>query len=81
MVCRCGYTGDSVGSHVKVAVGSTNPVKVAATAAVLRRIYGDDIDVDTVAVESGISHQPWGHAETLRGAMTANPFLKLCRYY
>lgn len=69
MVCRCGYTGDSVGSHVKVTVGSTNPVKVAATATVLRRVYGNDIDVKAAAVESGVSHQPWGNEETLRGAL------------
>jgi inosine/xanthosine triphosphatase len=58
---------------IKVVVGSTNPVKVSATAAVLRRIYGDGsvegVVVEPVAVESGVSHQPWGNEETLRGAL------------
>jgi inosine/xanthosine triphosphatase len=54
---------------VKVAVGSTNPVKTAATLAVLRRIYGDGVSARAVAVESGVSHQPWGNEETLRGAL------------
>ena len=58
--------------HVRIAVGSTNPVKVAATTAVLHRVYGDEVevDVDPVAVESGVSHQPWGNEETLHGALT-----------
>ena len=60
-------------SGEKVVVGSINPVKVAATAAVLRRIYGDgsneEMVVEPVAVESGVSHQPWGNEETLRGAL------------
>jgi len=54
---------------VRVAIGSHNPVKIAAALAVLRRIYGDVVDVEAVAVESGVSHQPWGNAETLRGAL------------
>jgi len=58
-----------VKSQVNVAVGSTNPVKIAATVAVLRRVYGDDVDVEPVAVESGVSHQPWGNEETLHGAL------------
>ena len=58
---------------LKVVVGSTTPVKVAATAAVLRRIYGSGLNegvvVESVAVESGVSHQPWGNEDTLRGAL------------
>jgi len=54
---------------VKVVVGSTNPVKIAATTAVLCRIYGDDVGVEPVAVESGVSHQPWGNEEAQRGAL------------
>ena len=46
-----------------VAVGSTNPVKVAAAEAVLRRIYGPEVRVEAVAVESGVSPQPWGDEE------------------
>jgi inosine/xanthosine triphosphatase len=54
---------------IKVTVGSTNPVKTAAALAVLRCVYGDDIDVESVAVESGVSHQPWGNEEAVRGAL------------
>jgi len=56
-------------SRVQAVVGSTNPVKIAATAAMLRCVYGDGVDVEAVAVESGVSHQPWGNEETLRGAL------------
>jgi inosine/xanthosine triphosphatase len=49
------------------AVGSTNPVKIAATRAVLERVYGAAA-VQAVAVESGVSIQPWGNEETARGA-------------
>jgi inosine/xanthosine triphosphatase len=54
---------------MKASVGSTNPVKIAATAAVLRRVYGDGVDVEPVVVESGVPVQPWGNEETLRGAL------------
>ncbi len=54
--------------RLKAVVGSTNPVKIVATAAVLRRVYGEDVDVEPVTVESGVSRQPWGDEETLRGA-------------
>jgi inosine/xanthosine triphosphatase len=54
---------------MKAAVGSANPVKIAATAAVLRRVYGDGVDVEAAEVESGVPRQPWGDDETLRGAL------------
>ena len=50
-------------------VGSKNPVKIAASQTVLRRVYGTDILVEGVSVESGVSRQPWGDEETLRGAL------------
>ncbi len=54
--------------HVRtVAVGSTNPVKVAAVRAVFARIAPDAV-VEGVAVPSGVPDQPWGDAETRRGA-------------
>jgi len=52
-----------------VVVGSTNPVKVAAAEAVLRRIYGEPVTVSPLAVASGVSSQPWGDAETRQGAL------------
>jgi inosine/xanthosine triphosphatase len=51
----------------RVAVGSTNPVKVAAARAVLARV-APDAEVLGVAVASGVPDQPWGDDETRRGA-------------
>jgi len=56
-------------SRLKVVVGSTNPVKIAATTAVLCRIYDGGLDVWAMAVESGVSYQPWGNERTMRGAL------------
>jgi inosine/xanthosine triphosphatase len=50
-------------------VGSRNPVKIATARAVLSRVYGGDVQIESFSVESGISHQPWGDEETLRGAL------------
>ena len=51
-----------------VAVGSTNPVKVAAARAVLGRV-APAAAVRGVAVPSGVPDQPWGDDETIRGAV------------
>jgi inosine/xanthosine triphosphatase len=49
------------------AVGSTNPVKLAAARAVLARAF-PACAVRAVAVPSGVPDQPWGDDETRRGA-------------
>lgn len=54
---------------MKAIVGSVNPVKIAAARSVLRRVHGDQVCVAGTAVESGVSDQPWGDEETLRGAL------------
>ncbi len=51
----------------RVAVGSTNPVKVKATTRVVRYFW-PQAEVIAVAVDSGVSPQPWGVAETIAGA-------------
>lgn len=51
------------------AIGSTNPVKLAAARAVMCRLYGVHIDVVAVSVPSGVPAQPWGDKETRRGAI------------
>jgi len=51
----------------RVVVGSTNPVKIAAVRAVLERA-GVNARIEGVAVASGVSEQPVGDAETIRGA-------------
>ena len=50
-----------------VAVGSTNPVKVAAARAVLDRL-APGVRVEGVAAASGVPDQPWGDAQTVAGA-------------
>ena len=51
-----------------VAVGSMNPVKINAARAMVERL-APHVRVDGVAVESGVSEQPWGDEETMRGAL------------
>lgn len=51
-----------------IAVGSTNPVKLAATRAVASRV-APALRVEPVAVPSGVRDQPWGDDETIRGAV------------
>ena len=51
-----------------VAVGSLNPVKVAAARAVIHRL-SPDVEVRGVAAASGVPDQPWGDDETVRGAV------------
>lgn len=56
-------------SLARVAVGSRNPVKVAAVRAVVARV-SPATEVVAVAVASGVPDQPWGDDETIRGAAT-----------
>ena len=51
-----------------VAVGSRNPVKIAAARAVLVPLVAADARVEGVAVASTVPDQPWGDEETIRGA-------------
>jgi len=53
---------------MRIAIGSTNPVKCNAARAVLAALYPD---AEFVGIEapSGIAAQPWGDAETRAGAL------------
>ncbi len=51
---------------MRVAVGSRNPVKAGAVEDALRGLPG--VVIETVAVDSGVSEQPRGRSETVRGA-------------
>lgn len=53
---------------MRIAIGSTNPVKCNAVRAVLGRLY-PDAEFVAVDASSGVSGQPWGDAETRRGAV------------
>lgn len=52
----------------RIAVGSTNPVKIGAARAVLTSVWSDAV-VEGVAVASTVSDQPFGDDETIRGAL------------
>ena len=53
---------------MRIAVGSTNPVKCNATRTVLVALY-PEADFVNVDVPSGVASQPWGDVETRRGAV------------
>ncbi|MEO5814384.1 MAG: inosine/xanthosine triphosphatase [Gemmatimonadaceae bacterium] len=53
----------------RIAVGSKNPVKIGAARAVLAHVAPAAV-IEGVAVPSGVSDQPWGDEETIRGAIT-----------
>lgn len=55
-------------AFARVAVGSTNPVKIGAARAVLERVTAG-VQLSGVAVPSGVPDQPWGDEETIRGAL------------
>lgn len=52
---------------VTIAVGSSNPVKLAAAQSVLIRAYPEAI-FTTITVSSGVPDQPWGDDQTRLGA-------------
>lgn len=52
---------------MKIAVGSTNPVKIQAVRQVATRVW-PEADICQIAVRSGISSMPLSAEETLRGA-------------
>ena len=52
----------------RIAVGSTNPVKLAAARAVMTRLVSP-VTIESVAVASGVPDQPFGDEETIRGAL------------
>lgn len=54
-------------SGMQLAVGSGNPVKRRAVEQAVESTL-DSFDVEAVSVDSGVSEQPYGHAETLKGA-------------
>jgi inosine/xanthosine triphosphatase len=53
---------------MKIVVGSTNPVKIAAAKVVFARL-DPDAEIANRAVESGVPIQPWGDEETRAGAI------------
>lgn len=52
----------------RIAVGSTNPVKLAAARAVVTRLTPRAV-IEATGVRSGVPDQPFGDDETIRGAV------------
>ena len=57
---------EAIHKYMRVAVGSANPVKLAATEATFDAIIG--ATVESVVVDPGVPKQPVGHEETIQGA-------------
>lgn len=55
--------------ELKIAVGSINPVKVGAVVSVARRVFGGDVVVVPVEVDSGVPPTPIGEDVIVRGAV------------
>jgi inosine/xanthosine triphosphatase len=58
----------SLASTRSIAVGSTNPVKLGAVRAILGAL-APSATIESVAVASTVPDQPFGDAETIRGAL------------
>jgi inosine/xanthosine triphosphatase len=54
---------------LKVAVGSTNPVKISATKNVFKQVYGLLAEIISVEVDPGVSHTPFGEDQIVKGAI------------
>lgn len=52
---------------ITIAIGSNNPIKIAAVEAILTRAF-PQAEFIAAAVSSGIPEQPWGDEQTRRGA-------------
>jgi len=53
---------------MKIAIGSTNPVKVKATENVMKKIYGDNMEIIPIEIASRVSHTPLTDEECVNGA-------------
>jgi inosine/xanthosine triphosphatase len=53
---------------VTIAIGSTNPVKIAAARSILGQAF-PEADFNAVTVPSGVPDQPWGDDQTRQGAL------------
>ena len=55
---------------IKVAVGSTNPVKVnSVKSSIVAAFPGRPVEASGYGVESGVPDQPWGEQQTRQGAL------------
>lgn len=53
---------------MKVIITSKNPVKVEATKSAFMEVFGDDVEVEAIEVESDVADQPFSDEATLLGS-------------
>ena len=54
---------------MKVAIGSTNPVKIAAVKSAFKKVWPNKkFTFKGIKVNSGVSHQPMSDIESIKGA-------------
>lgn len=54
---------------MKIAIGSTNPVKIAAVASAFKKVWPEEsFEFISVNVKSGVSKQPMSDSESIKGA-------------
>jgi inosine/xanthosine triphosphatase len=62
---------------MKVAVGSTNPVKIQAVKEVFKKVFGKEVEIINVKADSGVSTQPFKE-DIIKGSVNrAKKALKL----
>jgi len=62
---------------MKVAVGSTNPVKIQSVKEVFNEVFGKEVEITSVKADSGVSSQPFKE-DIIRGSVNrAKNALKL----
>ena len=54
---------------MKITVGSQNPIKIKATENVFKRVFGENVKVQGIKVNSGVFHTPYSFEETAQGAI------------
>jgi inosine/xanthosine triphosphatase len=53
---------------MRIAIGTKNPVKIRACERVMKRIYGNNVELIPVEVNSKVSHTPLSDEEMITGA-------------
>ena len=54
---------------MKIIVGSQNPIKIKATENVFKKVFGEDIEIKGIKVDSEVFHTPSSFEETTQGAI------------
>lgn len=57
-----------INKPISVVVASLNPVKIAAAKQAFSKVFGVEVNVQALSVESGVAEQPMNYEETREGA-------------